>query len=128
MSNSAPGFSQHPDHTVEIENHKGLLTILVNNEVIGETRKGLKLLEANYPEVFYLPIDTIPDEMLEPSEHTSYCPFKGEAKYWNLVVDGERLDNAVWGYPEPYNEVVEIAGHIAFYPQYASVESRPNDD
>lgn len=54
--------------------------------------------------------------LLEPSSHTSRCPYKGVASYFNIVAGGRRSENAVRSYQEPYPAVAEIAGHLAFYP------------
>jgi uncharacterized protein (DUF427 family) len=63
----------------------------------------------------YFPPDDVRREVLEPSDHTSVCPWKGTARYYDVVVNGERNPNAAWYYPEPSPAAREIAGHIAFW-------------
>lgn len=75
------------------------------------------LREANYPPVQYLPLADVDPAFISPTDHRTYCPYKGEASYWSLP-DAE---NAVWGYPDPYDAVAEISGHVAFYPDKADV-------
>ena len=59
--------------------------------------------------------------MLEPTDHQTYCPFKGDASYYSLR-DGDRVaENAVWSYVTPYDSVSEIAGHVAFYPHRVEI-------
>ena len=48
--------------------------------------------------------------------HASYCPYKGDAAYFSLAVDGRTSENAVWTYEAPYPAMAEITGYIAFYP------------
>ena len=54
--------------------------------------------------------------LLARSDHTSYCPFKGDANYFNLKPLGDRGTNAIWTYEVPHPAVAAIAGHVAFYP------------
>jgi uncharacterized protein (DUF427 family) len=63
----------------------------------------------------YFPPDDVRREVLEPSDHTSVCPWKGTARYYDVVVNGERNPNAAWYYPEPSPAAREIAGRIAFW-------------
>ena len=63
----------------------------------------------------YFPPDAVRREMLEPSDHTSVCPWKGTARYYDVVVNGKRNPNAAWYYPEPSPAAKQIAGRIAFW-------------
>jgi uncharacterized protein (DUF427 family) len=63
----------------------------------------------------YFPLDDVRREVLEPSDHTSVCPWKGTARYYDVVVNGKRNPNAAWYYPEPSPAAREIAGRIAFW-------------
>ena len=55
-------------------------------------------------------------KLLEPTSHSSYCPFKGDASYFSIPSGGVRSTNAVWAYETPYPAVAEIKDHVAFYP------------
>ena len=63
----------------------------------------------------YFPPDAVRREVLEPSDHTSVCPWKGTARYYDVVVNGKRNPNAAWYYPEPLPAAKQIAGRIAFW-------------
>ena len=63
----------------------------------------------------YFPPDAVRREVLEPSDHTSVCPWKGKARYYDVVVNGKRNPNAAWYYPEPLPAAKQIAGRIAFW-------------
>nr|AJW29494.1 hypothetical protein pJE1_072 [Sphingomonas sp. JE1] len=54
--------------------------------------------------------------LLERSERTSYCPYKGEASYFGIPAGGARAVDAVWSYEQPFDAVAEIREHMAFYP------------
>lgn len=114
--NSGPGFSKRPEHTVTISPANETITIRFDGKEIAHSSRALKLSEASYPPVYYLPIEDVSTEVLEKTEHSTYCPFKGAASYWSLVAsDGKRRENAVWAYETPYDEVLEIKDHVAFY-------------
>lgn len=63
----------------------------------------------------YFPPDAVRREVLEPSDHTSVCPWKGTARYYDVVVNGKCNPNAAWYYPEPLPAAKQIAGRIAFW-------------
>ncbi len=63
----------------------------------------------------YFPAEAVKKEFLKPSAHTSECPWKGTAHYYNLEVGGMRNDNAAWYYPQPKSAAAEIKDHVAFW-------------
>ena len=63
----------------------------------------------------YFPLSTVTQDYLRPSSHTSVCPWKGTASYYDVVVDGAVNANAAWYYPEPKDAARQIAGHVAFW-------------
>lgn len=89
--------------------------------VIADTTTALTLREASYSPVQYIPRGDVDMAQLKRSDHTSYCPYKGEAAYFDIVALGDKGVNAVWTYEQPYEAVAEIAGHLAFYPSMVSI-------
>ncbi len=63
----------------------------------------------------YFPADSIVREFFEESATTSVCPWKGEASYYSLRVDGKQNDDAAWYYPSPKPAAAEIKDHVAFW-------------
>ena len=63
----------------------------------------------------YFPPESVDWDLLVPSDHTSVCPWKGRARYYDLVSGDRRLPGAAWSYPEPSPAAVAIAGHVAFW-------------
>jgi uncharacterized protein (DUF427 family) len=112
-----PG-SDHPITVTESSQH---VTVAFGDRVIASTDQALVLQEASYPPVFYLPLEAVDADVLEPTTHQTYCPFKGDATYYSLR-DGDAVaENAVWTYVTPYDSVSEIAGHVAFYPHQVQI-------
>jgi uncharacterized protein (DUF427 family) len=63
----------------------------------------------------YFPLESVRQDLLRPSETTTFCPWKGHASYYSLEVDGEVVDDAVWHYPKPYLPAARIRGRVAFW-------------
>jgi uncharacterized protein (DUF427 family) len=105
-----------PDHPITIGRANGRVTVKVNGHIMADTDKALTLREASYPEVFYIPMDDVDKSAIEPSTRTSYCPYKGEASYFSIPAGGEKSNDAIWMYADPYASVAEIKNHVAFYP------------
>jgi uncharacterized protein (DUF427 family) len=97
------------------------VVVRVNGEVIAETDDALTLQESTYPAVQYLPLADVVPPVLVRSDTTTYCPFKGEAKYFHVNSAGGTVDDAIWTYESPYPAVAAIAGHVAFYADKADV-------
>lgn len=115
-SNSGPGYTRYPEYRVILEPGPSCVRVLFNGEIIADTRSALTLREANHSPVFYIPIVDIRATAIEPTQHTTYCPFKGTARYWTIKTGEKQAENAMWGYPAPYDEVVDIKNYAAFYP------------
>ena len=69
------------------------------------------IVEGNH----YFPADSISKEYFRESEKHTSCPWKGEASYYDVVVDGEANTDAAWYYPEPKEAAQEITGRVAFW-------------
>ena len=106
-----------PDHPITITENAKRVVIRAAGQVIADTRQALTLAEAAYPPVQYIPRSDIDMSLLERSTHATTCPFKGQAAYFSIRVDGAApIENAAWSYETPHPAVASIAGHLAFYP------------
>ena len=94
---------------------EGTWVVRAGGAVLGESNRALELREDGYPPVIYFPRDDIAVAFLEPSEKSSSCPHKGTAGYFSIVTPATTLDDAVWTYETPKEDVAAIAGHLAFY-------------
>ena len=79
-------------------------------QVIAESDK-TEVVEGNH----YFPPESVDKEFLKESDHHTTCPWKGEASYYDVVVEREVNDNAAWYYPEPKEAAKNIKGYIAFW-------------
>ena len=106
-----------PDHPITIEPTPGRVVVMAAGHVVADSRHALTLREAAYPAVQYIPRADADMTALHPTDHTTYCPYKGDCSYFSIVPGGERGVNSVWSYEEPYAAVAAIKGHLAFYPE-----------
>jgi len=121
-SNSGPGYKKHPEHRVTVEPAKARVKVTFEGETIVDTESALVLHEANYPPVYYVPRKDTKMARLVRTDHHTHCPFKGDASYFSLSA-GRTEENAVWTYETPYDEVMSIKDHLAFYPDKVSIVS-----
>ncbi|RYG96934.1 MAG: DUF427 domain-containing protein, partial [Alphaproteobacteria bacterium] len=112
-----------PDHPITVTPFAGKVVIRAEGRVIVETTRALALKEASYPPVFYVPRADADMMALERSSHQTWCPYKGQASYFNLPT-GNAGSNGVWSYESPHAAVAEIKEHLAFYPDKVEIDVR----
>ena len=105
-----------PDHPITIEHNPDRVVVTVAGRVVADTRDALILREASYPAVHYVPCNDVDASLLKATDHTTYCPYKGDCSYYSIPAGGEKSVNAVWTYRAPYPAVADIIDHVAFYP------------
>jgi uncharacterized protein (DUF427 family) len=118
--NPAPGYKKYPDHRITTRPAGVRVQVTHNGEVIAESSDAIALEEAMgaskktvAPVVYYIPRKDVKMQRLVRTNHQTHCPFKGDASYYSLKGGAE---NAVWSYEEPYDEMLAIKNHLAFYP------------
>ena len=84
--------------------------------VVADTRQSLRVLETSHPPTYYLPLDAFADGVLRPGEGASWCEWKGQAAYLDLVVGAEVLPAVAWTYPQPMKGFEALVDHVALYP------------
>ncbi|GAA2121483.1 DUF427 domain-containing protein [Actinomadura napierensis] len=113
------GYIDRPDYRVDVRRKRNLVRVTHEGVTLAETTAALVVDEQDHGLVLYIPRADVRTEHLAPSDRTSRCPFKGQAKYWRPH-DGD--DPIAWEYPEPYTEVAVLRDHIAFYQDRAVVQ------
>jgi len=104
-------------HPIAITPAEHRVRITHRGKVICDTRKALALKEASYPVVHYIPREDVDFTALTRTDHSTHCPYKGDAAYFSIAAAGAHSENAIWSYEAPFPAVTEISGHLAFYPQ-----------
>jgi len=105
-----------PDHPITVERNSSRVIVTLGGKVIADTARALTLREAGYPPVHYIPRKDVDMAALTRSQHSTYCPYKGDASYYSIPEGGARSVNAIWTYEAPYAVVAAIKDHLAFYP------------
>lgn len=103
------------DQDIEISPTKNQVSVIFNGKTIAQTKSAMYLREANYPIVIYIPLTDVDQNFLKPSDHSTHCPYKGDASYYSLADGKEISENAVWYYPDPCPLVEKIKDHVAFW-------------
>src|SRR5258708_31016868 len=105
-----------PNHPITIEPNRKRVRVVFNGRVVADTTRALTLRETSLRPVHYIPREDADMRFFERSAQATYCPYKGDAAYFNLSVDGRAAENAVWTYEAPYPAMAQIKEHLAFYP------------
>lgn len=109
------------DH-IKIRTAPGTWVVRAGGAVIAESSSALELSEGSYEPVIYFPRDDIAMALLEPTNHSSHCPHKGDASYYSVVTKSTTLENVAWSYEAPLAGVEKIAGALSFYKDKVTVE------
>jgi uncharacterized protein (DUF427 family) len=119
-------FGQHPagEFNRDLPERRGLILFedsprrirgVVGGETVVDSRRVKLLHEYGHLPIYYFPRADVRFDLLEPTDHHTRCPYKGEASYWSIR-SGERVaENAVWGYPDPLDDAPPLADYVAFY-------------
>lgn len=85
--------------------------------IVADTTRALRVCETASPPTYYIPPGDVLAGCLVESARTSFCEWKGRARYWTLVAGGRRSDDAAWSYAAPEAGFEMLAGYLAFYAQ-----------
>ncbi len=105
-----------PDHPITIAPNPAHVVVSVAGRVVADTRAALTLREAAYKPVQYIPRGDVDMSLLARTDHSTWCPYKGDCAYYSIPLGGERSVNAVWSYEAPFPAVAAIKDYVAFYP------------
>lgn len=110
-----------PDHPITVTPAANRWRARYGGHVIADSADALILEEADYPPVVYFPRQDVSMEYMSRTDQQTHCPYKGDASYYTLVMDGNFAENAVWTYEDPYPAMSIIAGRLAFYPDQLDI-------
>jgi uncharacterized protein (DUF427 family) len=122
-ANPSPGFRSRPDYTITIEPLGQPVTVKFHDVVLASSNRAKVLREMGHPPVIYIPFEDIYFIHLERTDTHTHCPFKGDATYWRVTGQGDAERDAMWAYEHPYDEMLEIRNHGAFYPEVVDIDA-----
>jgi uncharacterized protein (DUF427 family) len=102
-------------HRISVSDPVVTVEVMVDGMIVARTDRARVLREGSLPPRYYLPRDDVRTDLLVATDHGTTCPFKGDASYWSVELDGARHENLVWSYESPIPEMAAIAGLLAFY-------------
>jgi uncharacterized protein (DUF427 family) len=100
---------------ITIRKAEGTWVVRAGGAVLGESSDALELTEGDMPFVIYFPRKDIAMAFLDRTDHSTYCPHKGDASYFSIVTKSTTLTNAAWSYEAPKPDMDRIRDHLAFY-------------
>lgn len=111
-----------PDHPITLTPCPTRIRVLHDGHPVADTEAAIRLQEASYPPVYYIPRDDVVMGFFGKTRRVSECPYKGTASYYSLNIGGDVIEDAAWSYETPYPAMLPIAGYLAFYPDKVTIE------
>ena len=104
-----------PKHRILFEPHPRRIRAELGGVTVLDTVRGRLLHESNVMPRFYVPLDDIDQSLLERTDRSTHCPFKGDASYWTVRAGDRVAENAIWAYEDPKPEAAWLAGYASMY-------------
>lgn len=111
------------DADIKIVPAAGRIKVFYKDTQIADSHSALELREGNLPVRLYIPRTDVDQTVLVQSDHTTHCPYKGDAAYHHVKTDKGQGTNAVWYYPEPCLLVDKVRDHLSFWGDDMRVET-----
>ena len=92
------------------------IRVVLGGVTVADTTRAIRVLETSHPPAYYVPLEDVRREYLRPGRRQTYCEFKGQASYYDLVVGEREVRDAAWYYPDPSERFAALRDHVAFYP------------
>jgi uncharacterized protein (DUF427 family) len=116
------GHPRDPYSRIDVYKTTRHVRVLVDGEVIADSRRAKVLFETALPPRYYLPAEDVRTELLVPSPTRTRCAYKGSASYWHVDIGGHRHDDLVWTYPTPQHDAAPVRDLLAFFNERIDLE------
>ena len=90
--------------------------VVLGGVTVADSTRAQRVLERSHPPVYYVPVEDVLPGALEPAAGSTFCEWKGTARYYTVRAGGREAPRGAWSYPSPVPRFRPIAGHVAFYP------------
>lgn len=116
------------DAGITIEPNPNRVIVRLDADIIADSTRALVMRAPGTPPVQYVPRADVDMTRLTRTSLVTHCPYKGDAAYWSIRSGPRTVENAVWSYEAPYDDMAPIKGYLAFYPDRVdAIEERPPD-
>jgi uncharacterized protein (DUF427 family) len=107
--------ARDPRQRVDVVPSDRHVRVELDGVVLADSTRPHALFETSLPTRWYLPLEDVRQDLLEPSDMSTSCPYKGTARYWSARIGDELRPDVAWSYPEPIPECPRIAGLVCFF-------------
>ena len=114
-------YPPNPYHRIDCRPTKRRLRVEVAGQVLVDTDDTIILFETALEPKLYAPRSVVRTDLLQPSDTSTYCNYKGEASYWSVAIGDVVVADVAWSYENPYPESLAIKGWLSFEPSNAHV-------
>jgi uncharacterized protein (DUF427 family) len=108
------GHLKDPYHRVDVQETSRRARVTVGGVVVAESARPKLLTETGLAPRVYVPSADVRPDALTRAEKRTICPYKGEATYWHVAVNGTRAEDAAWSYEAPLPDALRVQGHVSF--------------
>jgi uncharacterized protein (DUF427 family)/acyl-CoA thioesterase len=122
MSQIRSAWPDHPGYRIDAVPCRGTAVVKAGDTVLATSTRALRVIETDHVERLYFPESDVAVELLEPNDHHTVCPFKGQASYWSSLKTDPPVEDVFWAYPDPFQEVSALRGHLGVYHEKVPVE------
>ncbi len=109
------GWKLNPDYQITFDPLPARVAVAFGGKLVAQSSAARVMYELGHAPMYYLPRKDADLSCFTPTEHRTYCPYKGYASYWSLEVGGASAENAVWSYLAPLPEMAALDGYLGFY-------------
>src|SRR5580704_5367832 len=110
--NRESGFKTNPDYRITFERSPRRVRVKFNGEIVVDSINAHLLFETRHLPVYYFPQADLRMDLMTPTPHQTFCPYKGDASYWTIAVGDKTAENVAWSYREPFEEVAAIKDFV----------------
>jgi len=116
------GHPRDPYQRIDVWDTSQHVRVVVAGEVVADSRRARMLVETGLPPRYYLPLDDVRFELLEPSAKKTRCAYKGSASYWHVRARGTFEDDLAWTYRDPQHDAEPVRDRVSFFNERVELE------
>ena len=109
------GWINNPGYEIFFDAIPAEVRVEFGGATVGRSKGARVMYELGHTPMYYLPLEDLDMDLLEATDHDTYCPYKGHASYWSINAGGRSVKNAVWTYADPHEEMAALKGYAGFY-------------
>jgi uncharacterized protein (DUF427 family) len=116
------GHPKDPYSRIDVCRTTRRVRVLLEGEVLADSRRARVLYEAALPPRWYLPAEDVDTDRLVPSGNLTRCAYKGVAHYWHVRAGGRLAEDLVWSYPDPEHDAEPVRDMLCFFSEKVDIE------